>query len=269
MNHPTFTIEPFPPFRQLVIDGMAIASKKHLIHGLVEVDITSPRQRLREIRERTGEALSFTGFIVYCCARAVDEDKHAHAYRDWRNRLVLFDEVDISLPVERTAGGKNEVLQILIRAANRKSVCEIHQEIRQAQTRRLAETPFGRDLRWYIAVPGLIRRALFRMATRAPHLLKKLNGTVLVTSVGMFGSGAGWGIPLTGHTLSVTVGGIVSRPAVIEAQIEDREYLCLTVSFDHDIVDGAPAARFIQRFKELVESGSGLSEATWMVAASR
>jgi pyruvate/2-oxoglutarate dehydrogenase complex dihydrolipoamide acyltransferase (E2) component len=93
-----------------------------------------------------------------------------------------------------------------------------------------------------------------------PHLVKKLNGTAVVTSVGMFGRGARWGIPLPGHTLTITVGGIVCRPVVNNAQLESREHLCLTVSFDHDIVDGAPAARFIQGFKELVESGSGLAE---------
>jgi pyruvate/2-oxoglutarate dehydrogenase complex dihydrolipoamide acyltransferase (E2) component len=36
--------------------------------------------------------------------------------------------------------------------------------------------------------------------------------------------------------------------------------LNLTVTFDHDIVDGAPAARFVHRLVELVESGYGLSE---------
>jgi pyruvate/2-oxoglutarate dehydrogenase complex dihydrolipoamide acyltransferase (E2) component len=33
----------------------------------------------------------------------------------------------------------------------------------------------------------------------------------------------------------------------------------VTTSFQHDIVDGGPAARFTQRFKELIESGFGLS----------
>jgi len=260
MSDSAYTIKPFPPFRQLVIDGLEIASRKHMIHGLIEVDVTKPRQRLREIRRKTGESLSFTGFIIYCCAQAVDMNKHMHAYRDWRNRIILFEEVDISLGVERSAEGQNEVLQITIRAANRKSVREIHQEIRQAQSKSLDETPWGRNLRWYVAVPPFIRRLLIRVANRMPHLIKKLNGTVVVTSVGMFGHGAGWGIPLPGHTLTITVGGIVSRPVVNNAQLENREHLCLTVSFDHDIIDGAPAARFIQRFKELVESGSGLFE---------
>jgi len=260
MNKPAYSVEPFPPFRQLVMDGMVLASRKHLIHGLVEVDITKPRQCIREIKARTGESLSFTGFIVYCCAKAVDEDKHVQAYRDWRNRLILFDEVDVSLPVEQSAEGQNDVIQILIRAANRKSVREIHQEIRQAQSKSLTETAWGRYLRWYVAVPAFIRRFIIRVANRMPPLVKKMNGTVLVTSVGMFGSGAGWGIPLAGHTLCITIGGIVPRPTVSEARIENREHLCLTVSFDHDIVDGAPAARFIQRFKELVEGGGGLFE---------
>ncbi|MFN2167693.1 MAG: 2-oxo acid dehydrogenase subunit E2, partial [Anaerolineae bacterium] len=40
-----------------------------------------------------------------------------------------------------------------------------------------------------------------------------------------------------------------------------REFLSLTMSFDHDIVDGAPAARFARRFTELLEQGWGLEAA--------
>jgi pyruvate/2-oxoglutarate dehydrogenase complex dihydrolipoamide acyltransferase (E2) component len=54
------------------------------------------------------------------------------------------------------------------------------------------------------------------------------------------------------------VGGIARKPAVVEDHIEPREMLSLTVIFDHDVVDGAPAARFVQRLVELIESGYGL-----------
>jgi pyruvate/2-oxoglutarate dehydrogenase complex dihydrolipoamide acyltransferase (E2) component len=60
------------------------------------------------------------------------------------------------------------------------------------------------------------------------------------------------------HTLQVTLGGIAEKPGVVEGRIEIREYLSVTISIDHDIIDGAPATRFAQRFKELVESGYGL-----------
>jgi pyruvate/2-oxoglutarate dehydrogenase complex dihydrolipoamide acyltransferase (E2) component len=254
------SIEPFPRFRQLVIDGMDLAARGHHIHGLVQVDITEARERIRQIRKRTGERLSFTGFIAYCCAKAVDEDRHVQAYRDWRNRLVVFDDVDVSLGVERRGQGQPVVLQGIIRAANRKSVQEIHAAIRELQTKELVETPWGRWLGFYVLIPAFIRRLLFRVAQRVPKIVKGFNGTVLVTSVGMFGNVAGWGVPLAAHTLCVTVGGIESKPVLHNGELQDREHLCLTVTFDHDIVDGAPAARFIQRFVTLVQTGAGLSE---------
>jgi pyruvate/2-oxoglutarate dehydrogenase complex dihydrolipoamide acyltransferase (E2) component len=165
--------------------------------------------------------------------------------------------VDIATAVERSVEGQKRVIFTVIRAANRKSVNEIHQEIRQAQTKNAQEV---QGSQWIGAVPGFIRRPIFRVLGRAPHQMKKIAGTVLITSLGMFGDGAGWGIPMVRHTLNVTVGGIVNRPRLTNTHLENREHLCLTVSFDHDITDGAPAARFIHHFKELVESGSGLFE---------
>jgi len=258
VKNATYSIETFHPFRQLVIDGMDLAARRHHIHGLVEVDITKARKRIRQIHEKTGERLSFTGFVVYCCARAVDEDKHLHAYRDWRNRLILFDDVDVSFGVEQTGQGQPVVLQGVIRAANRKSLREIHAEIRDLQAKGLVETAWGRWLRWYVLIPGFLRKFFFRMAQRVPAVVKRFNGTVVVTSVGMFGSIAGWGIPLAAHTLSLMVGGIENKPVLHQGELQDREHLCLTVTFDHDIVDGAPAARFIQRLVALIQAGDGL-----------
>jgi pyruvate/2-oxoglutarate dehydrogenase complex dihydrolipoamide acyltransferase (E2) component len=258
MNQPPYTIEKLHPFRQLVMDGMSLAARKHNIHGILEVDISQTRERLRQIKAATGETLSFTGFVLACVARAVDEDKHLHACLDWRGRLVLFDEVDISLPVERRQSGRPVVLQTVIRAANRKTVWQIQREIRALQTKELGETQWGRWLRWYVLVPAFIRRFFFRIVGRFPKILKRFNGTVLVTSVGMFGSGAGWGIPLPGHSLSVTIGGIAARPVLVEGGLQNHEHLCLTVTFDHDLVDGAPAARFTNRLAELIREGAGL-----------
>jgi pyruvate/2-oxoglutarate dehydrogenase complex dihydrolipoamide acyltransferase (E2) component len=61
------------------------------------------------------------------------------------------------------------------------------------------------------------------------------------------------------HSLGLVVGGIAHKPAVVDGRIEPREILSLTVAFDHDLVDGAPAARFVRRLLELIESGYGLT----------
>ena len=60
----------------------------------------------------------------------------------------------------------------------------------------------------------------------------------------------------------MTVGGIGEKPGVVDGQIAIRDYLSLTISFDHDIIDGAPAARFTKRLKDLIESGYGLEDPT-------
>ena len=94
-------------------------------------------------------------------------------------------------------------------------------------------------------------------------MMKKYVGTAALSSVGMFGKGAGWGIPpASPPSLWVTVGGIGEKPGVVDGQIAIREYLSLTISFDHNIIDGAPAARFTQSLKELIESGYGLFDST-------
>ena len=85
--------------------------------------------------------------------------------------------------------------------------------------------------------------------------MKRKAGTVMVTSANMAGKGAGWGIPVATHTLNVTIGGIVDRLVMTDGKPENREHICLTISFDHDIVDGAPAARFIRHLKKQIESG--------------
>ncbi len=252
----------FPRIRHATVDLLAAASRKHMIHSLVEMDVEDTRRRLRRLgmQEQTGQKPSFTGFILGCCARAVQQDPQVHAYRDLRNRLVMFDDVDVSTTVERVVNGAPQVVPTLIRAANRKTLWDISAEIRQAQSEPVADAGVYRSMMLYLSVPPFVRRLVFRALDRAPSLMKQRAGTVMVTSVGMFGGGAGWGVPVASHTLNLTVGGIVPRVRVIDGKAVERAHLCLTVSFDHDIVDGAPAARFLQRLRPLIEEGTDLLE---------
>jgi pyruvate/2-oxoglutarate dehydrogenase complex dihydrolipoamide acyltransferase (E2) component len=82
-----------------------------------------------------------------------------------------------------------------------------------------------------------------------------------VSSIGMFGKRAGWGIGfLAYHSVGLLVGGIAEQPIAYQGTIELRECLHVTLSFDHDIVDGAPAARFARTFSELIENASVLDD---------
>lgn len=251
---------PFPKQRHIYVDFLHLGHRKHTVHGLVEVDVTEARRFIREHEARTGEKLSFTAFVVSCVGRAVDANKHLHACLSWRNQLVLFDEVDVSTMFEiETEGGKTPLAHV-IRAANKRTFQEIHDEIRGLQRRQQRDgtLPHTRLLALYRLVPAFVRRWLYRVLLRSPNLMKRSIGTAQVTAVGMFGRGGGWAITEPVYTLGVALGGIAEKPGVVNGQVEIREYLSLTLSFDHDIVDGGPAARFTQHLKQLLETGYGL-----------
>ena len=85
-------------------------------------------------------------------------------------------------------------------------------------------------------------------------------GTVGVTSLGMFGKDMAWPINIGFHSLEFALGGISQKPKVIDGNTETRKCLSVTMMFDHDVIDGAPAARFASRLAELVQDGFGLTE---------
>jgi pyruvate/2-oxoglutarate dehydrogenase complex dihydrolipoamide acyltransferase (E2) component len=57
-------------------------------------------------------------------------------------------------------------------------------------------------------------------------------------------------------TVLITVGSISQKVIEFEGNFVSREHLCLTVSFDHNIVDGAPASRFMNDLVETIKSGN-------------
>ena len=254
-----YQVVPFPAARKVIVDAGRLAARRHIVHGLLELDVTRAREFIRQHKAQTGESLSFTAFIVTCLAQAIATNPSVQAYHNWRNQLVLFDDVDVATPIETEVGGVP--LAHVIRAANRKTFREIHDEIRAIQARPTRSAQIGGLIDLAPRIPAFVRDLFYWALRQNPHWSKAIEGTVIVTAVGMFAQGSGWGIAfLPYHTLGLTVGGIATKPGVVNGHIEIREYLNLTISLDHDVVDGAPAARFAQQLKELIESGYGLCD---------
>lgn len=258
-NPEGYQILPYPRSRLLMVDGGRLGLQKHTVHGLVEFDVTRAREALRRQKLQTGSAFSFSAFFLTCLGKAIDQNRYMHAYRNWRSQLYLFDDVDVNMLFEVEVEGKKTIRPHILRAVDKKSLRDLHEEIRAFQKGHAAsrETNF---IEWFVRLPGPVRRFVLRALFKNPQWIKDVYGTVLVSSISMFGTGNGWGLPVPNHTLQLTLGGIGEKPGVIDHRVEVREYLSVTISFDHDIVDGAPAARFTQRLRELVESGHGLCD---------
>lgn len=260
-----FEVVSYSKVRRVLALMYPSVQRKPMIHGLLEVDVTKARTYLQNHKAETGEHLSFTAFIATCLARAVDENKSLQACRKGWKHLVLFDEVDIATAIERKVADQKQPIIYIVRAANKKTFHEIHCEIRAAQVEQVAKAWEGFSTTYalrFLPIP------LFRIGwwvfcwlrRMYPGVQKKFGGTIGITAVGMFGRGGGWGIPVNDHTFDLTLGGIAEKPGIVNGQIALREYLCMTLSFDHSIVDGAPAACFSVRLRELIESGYGLCE---------
>jgi pyruvate/2-oxoglutarate dehydrogenase complex dihydrolipoamide acyltransferase (E2) component len=261
-QHVDYQLVPYPKVRRWLAAAYRSTQHKPMIHGLLEVDVTRVRARLREHKANTGESLSFTAFLTACLAKAVDEHKAVQAFRKGSKRFIVFDEVDVYIPIEHDVAGQKHIIPSIIRAANRKTLHEIHHEIRAAQVQDVEKVLQEGVLSLPTLLFGPFLWVFSWIGRRYPQVWKKSVGTVGITAVGMFGKGAGWGIPPAPPTLMMTVGGIGEKPGVVDGHIAIRDYLSLTISFDHNIIDGAPAARFTERLKELIESGYGLDDST-------
>jgi pyruvate/2-oxoglutarate dehydrogenase complex dihydrolipoamide acyltransferase (E2) component len=265
-NAGPYQVVDLKPGRRIWLNTLELSWTSHSIYGLLEVDVTVARKFIKEHKSRTGESLSFTAFLAVCLGRAVEEHKEVQACLKGRRQLIVFDDVNIGLMVEHEASGKGALMGHVVHAANRKTYREIHDEIRSVQS---APVPSGRGMpSWFRSImllPWPLSRLVMAVMRwnrrRDPTVFTDMGGTVAITSIGMFGGGhSGWGITPSPQSLGLVVGGIAWKPGIVEGCIEPREILNLTVMFDHDVVDGAPATRFTRRLVELIESGYGLDD---------
>ncbi|MFW9810289.1 MAG: 2-oxo acid dehydrogenase subunit E2 [Candidatus Thorarchaeota archaeon] len=255
-----YEVKPFE--REIVVELMEQGLRSHYISGLIEVDVTKGRQLIKEYEKRSGKEFSFTAWITKCIAQAVSEHRNVHAIRKGK-RLIIFKDVDVSVMVERQINGEIGAQTYIVRKANEKTVHEIQDEIWTVQSRKdgdISDTVNQKMMRRLFSLPKFLRDFLFWRKFRTdPFFVKKHLGTVTVTAVGMYGKGkSGWAVPISISPVLFALGGIAKKPAVVDEKIEIREYLCVTAFLNHDVVDGGPAARFVARFAELVESVFGI-----------
>ncbi|MBK7399451.1 MAG: 2-oxo acid dehydrogenase subunit E2 [Myxococcales bacterium] len=250
----------FPTERRLVLDTLHLGHEKPMMHGLLEVDVTLARQRIAAHREQTGVSLSFTAFVLHCLGQAAAAHPAVHARRDWFGRLVEFDDVDATVIVETEVEGRKFALAHVVRDLQRRTVQDVHDELRSVQRGGMHTlSPALRLGSWLVLhTPAAVRRLGYRAVLGSPTFAKRHTGTMLVSAVGMFGGGVGWGLSAPGiHDLSILVGGIAPRPP-LSPDASPREVLCLTVSANHEIVDGAPLARFVRDLTGALQGADGL-----------
>ena len=250
---PGYALHPIPKERQPVLDRLTSASRRFQVHALVELDVTAAAERLR----RAQPSVSWTGFVIASVARAVAQHPEVNA-RKAGNTLLFFDQIDVGATVERQTDGRVVLDIAIIEAADVTSSAEITDRLHRAKYGPPPTHDQSGLTAALVRLPGPLRRTAIRLAATRPSISATFGPAVGVTSIGMFTHGWGWAIPVAPLTLIVTVGSVVDRPAVHDGQIVPRSMLPLTLSFDHAVIDGAPAARFTETLRTLIESAAAL-----------
>ncbi len=268
----TYYTKPFSRSRDIVVDFISIGKKSMKVHAIGDIDVTYPLKKIKEFKEK-GIKLSFSAYLTYVFARTVAEHPYMQAIKWRRRKMVVFEDVDVSFLVERDVKGKKMPTMVLIRKANEKTIQEITDDLWFAKTLKDdsmvdKEKEGASATDKLLRMPGFLRRFLFNRLFKNPFLRRQFNGTVGITSIGMFAGGGGTSIPIAVENLSINIGGIEKRPGYSIKEngeldlkkVVPRDYLWITINIDHTTVDGGPTTRFIAIFRERVRNGFGLDE---------
>ncbi len=221
------TIQPFAGMRKRIADNVAKSrfTAPHVTLTL-EVDMTAAsefRQRiLPEVEKVYGVRVSFTDIIVKAVARALEEHPMLNSALVGEE-IRIYAHKNIGIAVALEVGLVVPVLQ----QAEDKSIGAIAKELKP-----------------------LVERA--RTGKFTPDDLA--GGTFTITNLGTFGIDNFDPIIVPPQAAILGVCRIVDKPVVINKEVVIRSMMNLCLSFDHRILDGAPAARFLQRLKELLEN---------------
>jgi pyruvate dehydrogenase E2 component (dihydrolipoamide acetyltransferase) len=217
----------FGGMRKRIADNVAKSafSAPHVTLTL-EVDMTACaefRTRLiPDVEKAYGTRLSFTDVIVKATARALGEHPLLNASLVG-NEVHMFAHKNIGVAVALEEG----LIVPVVKSAEQKSMGAISSELKQ-----------------------LVERS--RTGKFTPEDLS--GGTFTITNLGGFGIDLFDPIIVTGQAAILGVGRIAEKPVVVQKEVVIRSMMNLCLSFDHRILDGAPAARFLQRLKELLEN---------------
>ena len=244
--------------RKAVIASASITKKRKTIHSLTEIDISIPRKLIKDYEKKTGVKLSFTAYITSCLTRTLITHPEMNTFISG-NKIIFPQNINVSILVERTIGSQIVPEPFAIEKCENLSCIDITEKIRSAQNNTERKLGSLSGSSWFMFIPSSLLKLFVRIADKSINMGIKY-GKIGVTSAGMFSKEPVWFIPHGSPTILLTIGSIIARVIEINGQFETREHLCLTVSFDHDIIDGAPATRFMNELINEIKSGNEINK---------
>jgi pyruvate dehydrogenase E2 component (dihydrolipoamide acetyltransferase) len=186
-----------------------------------EADVTAAT----ELRERLKREFDFTytDLLIQACGRALLKHPRMNSRLDG-NQIVPSSDANIGIAVSLDDG----LIVPVLREVTNKSLREIASLSKEAGEKARAGKLKLEDIS---------------------------SGTFTITNLGTYGVDAFTPILNTGETGILGVGRIVEKPAIYRGEMTRRAMMTLSLTFDHRVIDGAPAALFLQTVIDLFNYG--------------
>jgi 2-oxoglutarate dehydrogenase E2 component (dihydrolipoamide succinyltransferase) len=237
VQHPEFPVregdrvEPMDKIRRLTAEHMVLAKRvaPH-VHSFIEIDFTRVDKLRRENKKRweeQGLRVSFTAFVAWACSRVLTEFPTVNATISGNN-IVYRGSVNLGIAVDLDPG----LIVPVIKEASDLSLAGIAKRIVD-----LADRARKRQL-----TPDEIQGATFS-----------------ITNPGVLGTLVGMPIIPKGTAAILGTGAVEKRPVVVEDPDTGADAIAIrlrtlfSLGYDHRLVDGADAARFLARLKQAIQ----------------
>jgi len=227
--------DPYGSIERVPLRGMRktislamVKSKSTIPHaaGLDEADITQLLALKAKAKERAAQKkirLTILPFVIKAVVAALEKHSYVNASMDDdHGEIILKKYYNIGLAVDT----KDGLMVPVVKSARGKNIFQLAEEL-----------------------AGLAERA----RSRTIDLADLKGGTFTITNFGAMGGIFGFPIIRYPEVAILGLGKFFEKPVVVEGKIEIRQVLPLSLSFDHRIVDGAEAVRFMNTIIELLE----------------
>jgi pyruvate dehydrogenase E2 component (dihydrolipoamide acetyltransferase) len=190
-----------------------------------EVDVTQLIDRRQEVQREFNA--TYTDFIVQACAHALKQHPRMNSTLDGET-IRHLEQINVGIAVALEEG----LIVPVVSNTDKKSLRDIAQEA----------------------------RALAEKARAGKLTLEEVSGgTFTVSNLGMFGVDGFTPIINAPQIGILGVGRIVEKPVIYRGEIAKRSMMVLSLTFDHRIIDGAPAGAFLQTVADLLAHGNRIS----------
>lgn len=213
---------PISGMRKIIADNMmnSVQSMAHAYHK-VAVDM-SEAKLIRAAFKKAEKKVSFNDIIIMALGRALQEHPRMNAWVE-DGKITEKGSVNVGIAV----AVDNGLIVPTVRDVQNMTIGEIHDE----SARLIAKTKAG----------GLKKE-------------EYSGATFTVSNLGMFGIDEFTAIVNPPQVGILAVGSMTDTPVVRDGQIVIRPMMNLVLTYDHRVIDGAPAAQFLSRVKELLEN---------------